>query len=676
MIKVFQNLREPQKLWRILILLGLALLLVIIFAQKIELSAIDLGRHLENGRLVFSQPDVLFKNFYSYTEPDHDFINHHWLGGVIFYVVYLVGGFNLLSIFNILLALAVFLSFFKLAYKRAGFYLPAILSLPVILLFSERVEIRPEIFSYLFLALTWIILETGKLSTRRKLFILVPLFILWANIHIYFFLGLALIAFKLAEKFLSQVFDGSNYDWKVRLKNAWFKIKKDFFKFLLLVSVCLITPNHWRGLFYPFNILQSYGYQVAENKSIFFLQNLMLNYNFNIFKLLLVLLLVGLAANWFFYQKPRWLDSFFGIFVSVLALFASRNLALFGLVALVLISTSLKRPLEFLWSGAVANYQDISAKIKKYFPIFPGTLIILLIIFLSSDYQGRNNFLKGNFGLGLNAGETDSFQFFKDSGLSGPMFNNYDGGSALIFGLDNQEKVFVDNRPEAYSPQFFSDLYLPMQTDVAKWQEALAQYNFKLIYFAHTDSTPWSRTFLTRILADSDWSLFYFDRYYVILARKSEFSTELLNKYALDSWAFRDRLRQLSQASSVKDQLHLAAFAQSYGMPDLAEEIYRRILLDDSRNQKAIFSLAYFYSNSSDRNQLLKSLDYFYRGLALENRIPSVYSDLALVYWQLGDYSRAEANWHQALKINRRDADALYYLNQVEILKKQGRLPR
>jgi len=656
--------------------LGLALLLVIIFAQKIELSVIDLGRHLENGRLIFSQSDILFKNFYSYTEPNHAFINHHWLAGVIFYATYLVGGFNLLSIFNILLALAVFFAFFKIASKRAGFYLPAVLSLPVILLFSERVEIRPEIFSYLFLALTWLIWETDKLSTKRKLFILLPLFILWANVHIYFFLGLALIAFKLAEKFLWQAFNETTGNLKLKLKNAFFKVKTDFLNWLLLVSVCLITPNHWRGLFYPFNILQSYGYQVAENKSIFFLQNLMLNYNFSIFKLLLILLIIGLAANWFFHQKPRWFDLFFGIFISALALFASRNLALFALVALVLISTSLKRPLEFLWSGIVANYQGMSAKIKKYFPIFPGTLIIFLIIFLSLDYQGRNNFLKGNFGLGLNAGETDSFQFFKDSGLSGPIFNNYDGGSALIFGLDNQEKVFVDNRPEAYSPLFFTDTYLPMQNDAAKWQETLAQYNFKLVYFAHTDSTPWGRTFLNRILADSDWSLVYFDRYYVILARKSEISAELLNKYAIDTWAFRSRLRELSQASSVKDRLHLAALAQSYGMPDLAEEIYRQILLDDPRNQKAIFSLAYFYSSSTDRNLLLKSLDYFYRGLALENKTPGVYSDIALVYWQLADYSRAESNWRQALKINRRDVDALYYLDQVETLKNQGRLAR
>ncbi len=676
MLRIIQNLREPQKLWRILILLGLSLLVVIVFAQKIDFSAIDLGRHLENGRLVFSQPDLLFKNFYSYTEPDQRFVNHHWLGGVIFYVVYLVGGFNLLSIFNILLALAVFLSFFKLAYKRAGFYLPAIISLPAILLFSERVEIRPEIFSYLFLALTWLIWESERFSSKKKILILLPLFILWANIHIYFFLGLALIGFKLAEKFLWQAFDGSVNSLGFKLKNAFFKIKKDLLNLSLLSAACFLTPNTWRGFFYPFNILKNYGYQIAENKSVFYLQNLILNYNFSIFKLLLVVLLVSLIATWFFYKKPRWFDLFFGIFISVLALFASRNLALFGLVALVLISSALKRPVALLWSRLIPNKYEISEKVKKYLPILPGLLILGVMLFLISDYQERNNFLKGSFGIGLNTGQADSFEFFRASGLSGPIFNNYDDGSALIFGLDNQEKVFVDNRPEAYSVNFFTNIYLPMQNEATVWQDILTQYNFKTVYFSHTDQTPWGKTFLKRILADSDWQLVYFDRQYVILARKSVTDAAILDKYALNEWGFRGRLRELAGASNVRERFYLAALAQSYGMPDLAEEIYRQILLANSKNQRAIFSLAYLYSASSDRNMLFKAIDYFQRGLKIENKTPSAYSDLAMVYWNLGDYFQAEVNWRKALKINRRDADALYYLPQVEDLKKRGLLPR
>jgi len=55
--------------------------------------------------------------------------------------------------------------------------------------------------------------------------------------------------------------------------------------------------------------------------------------------------------------------------------------------------------------------------------------------------------------------------FFKENNLQGPIFNNYDIGGYLIFNLFPQEKVFVDNRPETYSSEFFQEDYIPMQED-------------------------------------------------------------------------------------------------------------------------------------------------------------------------------------------------------------------
>ena len=108
----------------------------------------------------------------------------------------------------------------------------------------------------------------------------------------------------------------------------------------------------------------------------------------------------------------------------------------------------------------------------------------------------------------------------------------------------------------------------------------------------------------------------------------------------------------------------------------MAEEIYRQILLEQPRNHRAVFSLAYFYSAFSNRDSLLKSIFYFNRGLKLEDSVPGIYSQRAMVYWNLGDYKQAEIDWRYALKINRHDVDALYYLEQIKDLKKQGRLPR
>ena len=76
-------------------------LLVALFAvssaEKIELylRGNDLGRHLKNGELLLSStapagtaPKLLHTNFYSYATPDFDFVNHHWLTGVVYFLVW------------------------------------------------------------------------------------------------------------------------------------------------------------------------------------------------------------------------------------------------------------------------------------------------------------------------------------------------------------------------------------------------------------------------------------------------------------------------------------------------------------------------------------------------------------------------------------------------------------
>ena len=57
--------------------------------------------HLKNGELLLSSTApggtvwaLLHTNFYSYSQPDLEFVNHHWLAGVIFFLVWKAGGFS------------------------------------------------------------------------------------------------------------------------------------------------------------------------------------------------------------------------------------------------------------------------------------------------------------------------------------------------------------------------------------------------------------------------------------------------------------------------------------------------------------------------------------------------------------------------------------------------------
>jgi hypothetical protein len=66
----------------------LAIYAAVFFAIPINLATADLGRHITNGALLLQgMTDVLTSNFYSFTEPNQPFTNHHWGSGVVFQLV-------------------------------------------------------------------------------------------------------------------------------------------------------------------------------------------------------------------------------------------------------------------------------------------------------------------------------------------------------------------------------------------------------------------------------------------------------------------------------------------------------------------------------------------------------------------------------------------------------------
>jgi hypothetical protein len=252
--------------------------------HKIDLPTDDLGRHLTNGKIIWETKSIPETNFYSYTEPDFPFLNHHWLSGVVFYFLFVLFGFNGLIIFKIVLLLSAFSLVFLVAAKKGNFWLAAIASIPAIFILSERTDVRPEIFSYFFTALfLYSLIKFSDNPKTGKIFWLIPLQILWVNLHIYFFIGPAMTAGFLLEKIIAN---------RKNLKNNLL-VKKLTTLFLLLSAGCFLNPAGYKLAFYPLGIFKNYGYDIVENKSPFFLEDLMHNPTIPFFKLTLGFLIIS-----------------------------------------------------------------------------------------------------------------------------------------------------------------------------------------------------------------------------------------------------------------------------------------------------------------------------------------------------------------------------------------------
>jgi hypothetical protein len=486
--------------------------LILASARYINLTTADLGRHIINGeainyailhKLDLRNYTPLFKNFYSYTEPEFTVNNHHWFTGIIFAFVHRFFGFIGLSIFNIaMIVLAnifVFISTRRLAGTESAI-LALLLAAP---LSVSRIEVRPESISYCLIGLLTLILvlySQNQIKFTLTAVLTALIMLLWVNSHIFFAIGLFIIAAFFLGELLVQ---GE-------------KTKSFFFIGLIATCTTLINPFGIKGLLEPLIIFKNFGYMLVENQSVFFMHKRfpeqILFYYFDFFALL-VALGFCIRSKSRSYKQIRYSLLILSLVLGVLSFKVHRMIPVFALIAI---------------PALAFNFQNILDKVK------PKLLINVIYLIWALTLLGLNSQFKPvPLQLGLLPNVNGSAEFFKANNIQGPILNNYDIGGFLIYHLFPFRRVFVDNRPEAYSVSFFKEVYEPMQASEERWHEIDKQVNFNVIYFMRHDMTEHAQPFLIRRIADPEWVLVFVDDTTVILLKRNSLNANIIKQYEL-----------------------------------------------------------------------------------------------------------------------------------------------
>ncbi|MEI8190109.1 MAG: hypothetical protein WCI75_10385, partial [candidate division NC10 bacterium] len=419
-------------------------------ARKISLVTADLGRHLKNGEIFLRTFSPIATNYYSYTQPDFPVVNHHWGSGIVFYLVWKLGGFPGLHVFFIGLSLLAFLIVFNIARKEAGPGIAALTAIAMVPLLAERTEVRPEAFSYLFAALfLHLLIGIRKNSIRPRWALALPIIeAIWVNSHIYFFLGPVILCAFLLEYHLDDPPRTAD------IRTHWKALG------LTLAATCL-SPFGLKSALAPLSIFENYGYRLVENQPVWFIQRILHNPNCAIFEGVFALFAASFVIAWFRGRRREGAAGILlGALVSGMAWLAIRNFAIFGLIALPLAA----RNIAWSFPGF------IDARRKGLRRLSLAALAALCLLAWYGKLQAIVPYSR-ELGIGLEAGNGAAADFIRRVGIRGPIFNNYDIGGYLIYHLFPGERVFVDNRPEAYSKAFFEDTYIPMQQDGKVWSE-------------------------------------------------------------------------------------------------------------------------------------------------------------------------------------------------------------
>lgn len=480
----------------------------------------DLGRHIKNGEVALQNFSIPKVNLYSYTNPDFQFVNTHWGFGVIAYLFYSVNALQLLLMLKVailLISLWIILSIPK----------PSLLLLPIGFIFlhvlRERTELRPEIFSFLFTALTYWILEKFTVRTSTRTIYFLPVIqLLWVNIHIYFFVGLVLQVIYLFQ-----------IGWThLRSNPGGWRLKQLAIIFSLSLLMSILNPNGINGLLYPLYVNQNYGYTIVENQNIFFLEQLgFANRNFLFAKLAAVIIFISIIYS-LFKKSFNLKNSLIALFGLILAFLHVRSLPFLVFLSLPAVMVNFSSIKVFWWN--------------KGLTYIAGTLLVLEAFFYlngwyykstDSQYQPRLEIVQSGKG---------ALDFFIQNDLNGPIYNNFDIGGYTIFKLFPKERVFVDNRPEAFPAEFFQTVYIPTQYDFQKFKVLDKQYQFKTIIFSHTDQTPWAKAFLSNVIKDPDWKTVYIDDFMIVLVKSnSTLQAVDLSKLHPNQYNFENHLSDL-----------------------------------------------------------------------------------------------------------------------------------
>ncbi len=148
----------------------------------------DFGWHLQFGRLVLHTHMIPIRDTYSYTMPSFHFINHEWGSDIIIASLYDKWGMWPLSILFALISVST-LYFLTKGVNAKWAALPLFLIGGTVIDFTG---IRPQMFTWVFTALVISLLWQKKIWQKWRFFIPL-LFLIWANIHGGFFIGIVIV---------------------------------------------------------------------------------------------------------------------------------------------------------------------------------------------------------------------------------------------------------------------------------------------------------------------------------------------------------------------------------------------------------------------------------------------------------------------------------------------------
>ena len=436
------------------------LIYAFLFASR-PISDADFWFHLKTGQYVFQHGQAPHTELFSFTFTGIPWVAHGWLAGTLFYAVYsAVGLYALIFIFAILAALS-----FWIVLRNTPAH-PFIIAFALVLgiwTVLPNIGVRPRVFTLLLASIFIVVLQDySRRGAGRRIWLLIPLMALWANLHGGFVIGWALILLAM----MGVVLDA--WTGAEKLRSVWSRLRTMAVVLVGCLFAALVNP---------------YGIQIYEparralSSSVY--SRVIVDWvspNFHQPELLPLLALILLSITVFALSPKRIKPSELLLFVATLyaTMKAQRNMLIFAVVAAPLLARYMQHwidstPLKRMRDGSRSANRQAALIVLSVIMLLPLPLFIsrLRATAYAEPQQQRMKV------------PIKAVEYMRRNQLTGNTFTFPSiWGGYVIWELPSNP-VYIDGR-DVY-PERFVDEYVEMIRGRADWQAPFSRYGVSLV---------------------------------------------------------------------------------------------------------------------------------------------------------------------------------------------------
>lgn len=526
-----------KNLFRNLIIISFLILFAVFFYRFLSVPLWDYdfwwhiatGRYIvENGHLLdvdpFSYTSELSENKNLYPQFETLVLKNYWLSQIIFYLVYKTFGDPGMIFFrSIVLMLVLIAVWWGLRRDEIKFYIIFLfLFLLSITLLSFTGE-RPVLFSLLISVLVLLLLDSFKKTRTRAILLLIPLMLLWANLHAGFMIGIITIA-----AFIT----GETFD--TVLKRTSYTKKEMFIFYFSTISAILVSginPNGYDTIFYSlspdFRLLIKGSQEYQSVVFLYWYRIRSIDFDYITLLGLSLIILVSRA------KKMDLSRLILLLALTAMSVYALRFMVFHVAIGILLIGREVNCLIENLL---------VKRMNEKWQSLLPNIFAVFILISSAVFFLGVVKFDWLRFEKAVtHSVPQGAVDFIEKNRIEGNIFNDFGFGGYITWRLYPWKKNFVDtrwlNNTVTKEYQWIYDTVESIRNKKAPegklplWKRLLDHYSVNLILLDTLGIQGGVPPLLLKSIENDEWIPVYADLISVVFIRNTQENQEIIERF-------------------------------------------------------------------------------------------------------------------------------------------------